>query len=55
MQFAFVNTLFDFNDYDAPIQRFIDDSLFWELEPDRIKKANFFVKKSEAELEDDLF
>jgi len=54
MQFAFINTLFDFNDYTSPIKRFIDDSLFWELEPTRVKKANFFVKQSEAELEDDL-
>jgi len=54
IQFAFINTLFDFNDYTSPIKRFIDDSLFWELEPQRVKKANFFVKQSEAELEDDF-
>jgi len=30
--FAFINSYFDFRDYDNPIKRFIDDSLFFQLE-----------------------
>lgn len=30
--FAFINSYFDFNDYEKQIKFFIDDSFFWELE-----------------------
>lgn len=43
LSFAFVNTYFDFNDYVTPIKYFIDDSLFWDLEGERIKYTNFYV------------
>lgn len=46
--------MFSLEDYVEPIQKYIDDSLFFELEADRIKKANFFIQKSEATLEDDI-
>lgn len=51
MSFAFVNTFFDFFDLKDPVKYFIDDSLFFELEKNKIKKTNFYVKKSEAELQ----
>lgn len=38
----------------SPVKYFIDDSLFFELEKDKIKKTNFFIKKSEAELQEDV-
>lgn len=41
--FAFINNYFDFSDFESPIKPFIDDSLFWELESNKIKKANFYV------------
>ena len=41
--FAFVNTLFDTNDFEKPIKYIIDDQLFFELNPHVIKKANFFI------------
>jgi hypothetical protein len=50
LNWAFVNTYFDFNDYKQQIKYFIDDSLFWELESTKIKKCNFYVQKSEADL-----
>lgn len=34
---AFVNSYFDFNDYESPIKTFIDDSLFWDLDTRVIK------------------
>jgi hypothetical protein len=54
LSWAFINTYFDFNDYDDPIKYFIDDSLFWNLEPTRVKYTNFYIMKAEAELQDDL-
>ena len=45
---AFVNFYFDYSDYIKPFKPFIDDSLFWEIESSRVKKANFYVMKTEA-------
>jgi hypothetical protein len=42
--FAFVNSMFAQDSYDKPIQYFIDDQLFFELDPNLSKKANFFVQ-----------
>lgn len=52
---AFINSYFDFSDYDQPIKYFIDDSLFFLMEANRQKKANFYIMKAEASLEDSLF
>jgi hypothetical protein len=41
--FAFVNSIFDVSGFEQPVQQFIDDSLFFELDPNVSKKANFFV------------
>ena len=41
--FPFVNTYFDFTDYETQVKTFIDDSLFWEINPSIINKANIFV------------
>ena len=41
--FAFINSLFDATDFINPVKTFIDDSLFFELDPTRAKKANFFI------------
>lgn len=43
--FGFVNTYFDFNDFTDPIKYFIDDSMFYEVESSKHKKANVFVQK----------
>lgn len=47
---GFVNSYFDFNDYEEPVKRFIDDSLFFEIDPAAVKKLNFYIMKSEIEL-----
>eukprot|EP00347_Sterkiella_histriomuscorum_P023730 403333580 len=54
--FAFINNFFDLTEFnhEEMIKPFIDDSLFFELESKRIKKANFYIQSQEAELEDDL-
>ncbi|CDW85794.1 UNKNOWN [Stylonychia lemnae] len=54
--FAFINTQFVLDSYDPKerLQYFIDDSLLFEVESQRVKKANFYVQKSEGELEDSL-
>ena len=49
---AFVNSYFDFTDYDDPIKYFIDDSLFFQMESQRQKRANLYVMKAESQLED---
>jgi hypothetical protein len=33
----------------------VDDSLFFEIEPQRVKKANLFIRKQNAILNDDVF
>jgi hypothetical protein len=40
---AFVNTFFDFNDYEKQVKYFIDDTLFFELDHTNTKYANLFV------------
>lgn len=30
---AFINSYFDYSDFENTVKPFIDDSLFWELEP----------------------
>ncbi len=40
---AFVNSYFDFNDFENPIKTFIDDSLFWDIDTRVIKLANLYV------------
>ena len=41
--------------FEQPIQYFIDDSLFFQLESDKEKKANFYVMKGEMEMQDSIF
>jgi hypothetical protein len=45
---AFVNQYFDYNDYEKPLKTFIDDSVFFTLEKDRVKKANLYMMRSEV-------
>jgi hypothetical protein len=51
--FAFVNSYFDFTDYDKPVHAYLDDSVSFGLEADREKRANIFVMKAEIDLNDD--
>lgn len=46
--------MFALDDYEQPIQPFIDDQLFFELDPHVSKRANFFISLSEASLADDF-
>ncbi len=41
--FAFVNQMFALEDYQNPITYFIDDQLFFELDPTISKRANFYI------------
>ena len=52
--FAFINTYFAGDDYENPIKTFIDDQLFFEIDPKLTKKANFFIMNHEAGLQDDI-
>ena len=53
--FAFVNSYIDFLNFEQPIQNFIDDSLFFQVESDKEKKANLYVMKAEMEMQDSIF
>ena len=46
--------MFVARDFVNPHQTFIDDQLFFELDPKVAKKANLFVQFNEASLEDDF-
>ncbi|TNV82700.1 hypothetical protein FGO68_gene10121 [Halteria grandinella] len=52
--FAFTNTMFVLDNYQDTIQTFIDDQLFFQIDPNVCKKANFFVQEQFASLEDDI-
>lgn len=53
---AFVNNFFDIKEYGrSKVKSFLDDSLFWHIEVERQKKANFYIMKSNAQMYDDLF
>lgn len=54
LSIAFTNNLFAIDNYEQPIQPFIDDQLFFELDPDISKRANFFIQSQTASLEDDI-
>lgn len=54
MSMPFVNGLFAIEDYEQPSKTFIDDRVFFEINPNQIKKANLFIQQSEANLEDDI-
>ena len=50
LSFAFVNSLFDSTNFGNPVEFFIDDSLFFNLDASKSKYANFYVQLSEASL-----
>ena len=50
-----INSYLDFNDYNDPIKHYIDDIHFFEIEPERTKRANIFIMKGEVSLEDSIF
>ncbi|TNV73470.1 hypothetical protein FGO68_gene12963 [Halteria grandinella] len=66
LSIAMINSYFDFSDYTrrdlddeenidsvGVIKQYIDDRFFIEIDPTRSKKANIFLMKSEANLQDD--
>ena len=55
-QLAFMvsNNYLDFDNYNEPIQSFLDDRFYWDLAPGLRKKSDIYVKKSEANFIDDF-
>ena len=47
--------MFNLTNFVDPVQRFLDDSLFFDLSRTLQKKANFYVSNSKASLEDAFF
>jgi hypothetical protein len=52
---VFVNTQFDFTNFDNPIETYIDDSLYMEIDPGETKNTNFYITTNGVQLEDDYF
>lgn len=52
---TFVNQYFDWNDFNVPIKKYIDDTLFFQVEANRVKKSNLYVMQAQAQLQDMLF
>jgi hypothetical protein len=46
--------MFIMDNYDKSLQYFIDDQLFFELDPNLSKKANFYISQQSAELQDEV-
>ncbi|TNV84292.1 hypothetical protein FGO68_gene12595 [Halteria grandinella] len=66
LSIAMVNSYFDFSDYtrrdlsveqdvesNGVIKQYIDDRFFFEIDPTRSKKADIYLMKSQANLQDD--
>jgi hypothetical protein len=51
---AFINQLFQYDNFDSPILKYIDDSMFINLEHTKQKNANFFIQESYVKLQDDI-
>ncbi|CDW91161.1 UNKNOWN [Stylonychia lemnae] len=51
---AMVNSYFDFNNFTQPVQQFIDDSLYFEIEPETWKGANVYLQPNNAQLQDEI-
>eukprot|EP00347_Sterkiella_histriomuscorum_P011910 403370628 len=52
--FRFVNSYFDFVDFQQPVKRFIEDRLYFPLKLQHKKIANMFIKRSYTSLYDSL-
>jgi hypothetical protein len=50
----FVNNFFDFTDFENPIKSFIEDRIYFPIEPHTKKLCEFFVKRAHTELYDSL-
>lgn len=46
INFRFVNSFFDFNDFDIPVKSFIEDRVYFPIEPYTKKGADIFVKRA---------
>lgn len=47
--------MFALNNFVQPLQTYLDDGLFFDLDITRFCGANFFVEDQTAELEDSFF
>jgi hypothetical protein len=52
---AVLNNYVDFNNYDNPIETFIDDGFYWDLIPGTRKRTDIFVQKNSGKFEDGVF
>ena len=50
---AIENSVVDMQDYTQPIKGVINDANFWELVPGLRKKTDIYIRKSQAEIQDD--
>lgn len=53
--FAFINNQFVIDDFVSPVHPYIDDQVFFEIDPTVSKRANFYIQNAEAGLEDSYF
>eukprot|EP00347_Sterkiella_histriomuscorum_P006302 403353286 len=53
--FIFVNQNFAPESMDEPIKQFLDDTLYIEMEPNKNKKADLYIKQQTATFLDDVF
>ena len=51
---SIVNTFFNFNDYGNPVNSYIDSQFFWDIAPGFRKKTDIYIRKDEANLQDDV-
>ena len=54
IQVTIQNAYFDIENYDNPVQYFLDDNYFWDLLPNFRKKSDLFVREGHSEIQDNF-
>jgi len=55
VEITIVNTFFDFDDYEQPIQTYLDDRFFYTLLPDLKLIKYAYIRRNEVETQDGFF
>ena len=52
---AMQNSYFDSDNYDEPVQQFLDDQFSWNILPTHHKHSNVYIREGHAKTYDDYF
>ncbi|CDW85614.1 UNKNOWN [Stylonychia lemnae] len=55
LSIIYINQYFDFKSFGQEINSYLDDSIYFDLEKDRLKQTNVFIQRNRIKLTDDYF